>query len=403
LENNILDIISEKHPNLIEKLVSQIANAKAKILGFSVYSRNRKATFDFANKIHKLNPSKIFVFGGPEVLFEYHRNHFFKEANLDNSYFVLGEGELPLLNIYRHTYENKDVKFNLYKDKKLIAYNEVDKLDSLPFIDFDNLKIELYDSKILPLFSSRGCIKRCSFCSEYKLYKSFRQHSPEYIVDLIKNLTKKYGAHYKFNYLATSAEAECENLSAKADNITTFSFQDSLINANLQWVDKFCSLVVKNNLNIKWEAQIAVRNDMSKDLLKLMKSSGCYNLFVGLESGSDRMLELMNKGYTSQNAKAFLQNLRESGLQFEISLITGFPNESEEDFKHTLLFIKNNKRIIPKIAQVNPFVEYPPSKINKTDLTSAKTSRERVPKLIKMFDEENIKHTSSFINNLIEK
>ena len=94
--------------------------------------------------------------------------------------------------------------------------------------------------------------------------------------------------------------------------------------------------------------------------------------------------------------------MHESGLQFEISLITGFPDETEEDFNQTLYFIKDNKKLIPKIAQVNPFVEYPPSKINKTGLASIKASRGRVSKLIKMLDEENIKYTSSFINNLIE-
>ncbi|MDD5005321.1 MAG: radical SAM protein [Candidatus Omnitrophica bacterium] len=376
LENNIFSRIKKGHAGLIGELIRQISNSKAKVLGFSLYSRNHKATMDLIGEIIHATKSKTFVFGGPEILFEYHRKTFFEQINSDNSYFVLGEGELPLLNICEHIYNSKSLNTASYKNKRIIMYDEIADLNALPLLDFNGFDLKNYNSWALPLFSSRGCIKRCSFCSECKLYKTFRQHSPEYMAELIKSLVTKHG-------------------------ITTFSFHDSLINADWDWLDKFCSLLIKENQRIKWEAQLAIRKDTPEDLFKKMKDSGCYNLFVGLESASDKILKLMHKGYDADEAKEFFRKLSCAGLQFEVSLITGFPGENEEDFRKTLEFLKENKKYIPKIAQVNPFVEYPPSQINKQNSLLGETVKNRTDILLRMFAQERIKFTSSFINNLV--
>ncbi len=376
-ENNILNKIKKEFPGLIDELIYKISNSRARILGFSLYGRNRRSTKDFIDEITKTDKSRVIVIGGPEILFEYHRNSFFSDFDDSNAYFVLGEGEQPLLDICNHVYNNKSLRIQSHKDKKTILYNEVAHLDNLPFANFDNLNLEYYNLNTIPLFSSRGCIRKCKFCSEYKLYKKYRQHSPEYMLKFIEYALDKYKA-------------------------VNFSFHDSVLNADLLWLDRFCSLIIKNKMKIKWEAQFIVRNDMPMELLRKIKSSGCYNLFIGLESGSDRILKLMNKGYNSKIASDFFKKLFLSGLQYEISLIAGFPYESDKDFNDNIEFIRRNKQHIPKIAQVNPFVEYPPSSINK-NYAEAKVVANRVNRIIEMLKQERIKYTHSFINNLIER
>lgn len=374
-ENNIFQQLKHQFPRFINNLINDIAHSQAKVLGFSLFSRNRRATFDLVNEIRKRTQSKTFVFGGPEVLFEYHRDSFFDELKTDNAYFVLGEGEQALLNICRSIYRKQTIESTIHKGKKLIAYNEIAKLDTLPFLDFDAHTLQRYDSAILPLFSSRGCIRRCSFCSEHKLYKTFRQHSPEYMLTLIKSLVKKHKTR-------------------------SFSFHDSLINANLQWLDALCELLIQENLGIHWEAQLAIRGDMTKPLFDTMKAAGCFNLFIGLESASDTILTSMQKGYDSATAKEFFQQLALSGLHYEVSIIAGFAQETEDDFEKTLQFLKNNKHCIPKIAQVNPFVEYAPSQINGSEPQCKMIAAQRVQRLLTMFEENKMKYTASFINNL---
>ena len=368
-ESSIFNKIKDHQPRILDEIIVNIIDSNAKIIGFSVFGRNHKATMDAASFLLEQKISKTFVFGGPEILFEYCRDKFFEEFQYPDSYFVLGEGELPLL----YLAQNKQEKFNLHKDRRLIAYEEIDNLDNLDFINFDCLDLKSHDSKVIPLLSSRGCIKRCCFCSEYKLYSKFRQHSASYMAEQILFLQEKY-------------------------KINTFSFQDSLINANLKWLDDFCTGIIKKNMEIKWEAQLAIRPEMDIRLFLKMKKSGCYNLFVGLESASDNTLLRMQKGYNRQDAKNFLRKLADANLQFEISLIAGFPQETEKDFKETISFIKENKSIIPKIAQLNPFVCYEPSQINREIERGA--SLERVRILTKLFKQEKIRFTPAYINNL---
>lgn len=366
----------QKFPRLISALIDSIVSSQAKVVGFSLFARNRKATFEMAAEIRKRAPSKTFVFGGPEVLFEYHRHVFFDECTADNTYFVLGEGEKPLLDICRSAYEQQPIECALHKGKPLIAYDEIAELDALPLLDFDADTLRGYGSATLPLFSSRGCIRRCSFCAEHRLYKNLRQHSPHYMLRLMKRLVKKYKTR-------------------------AFSFHDSLINARLPWLELFCDLLIQENLGIQWEAQMAIRGDMKKPLFEKMKAAGCFNVFIGLESASDAILASMRKGYDSATAQELFEQLALSGLHYEVSIIAGFARETEEDFEKTLQFLKNNKRCIPKIAQANPFVAYAPSQIKMSDPRGDAIAAQRVQRLLRVLEENKIKYTASFINNLM--
>jgi radical SAM superfamily enzyme YgiQ (UPF0313 family) len=177
-----------------------------------------------------------------------------------------------------------------------------------------------------------------------------------------------------------------------------FVFCDSLINYNNAWLSEFCSLVIENKLNIKWQAQMRVDKSFSLELGKLMEKSGCYNLFIGLESASDNVLAAMNKGFTQKIALSFLEKLKQAGLQFEISLIFGYPTETEKDFKETFDFIVKNKKTIPKIAQANPFVDYLG---NFNDTYPVNEAKSRILEFLRILELEKIRYTKSFINNLI--
>jgi radical SAM superfamily enzyme YgiQ (UPF0313 family) len=272
--------------------------------------------------------------------------------------WVVGEGELPMQQIASG---NSD---------KIISYQQIDDLDKLPFLNFNGFNLENY-SQVLPLFSSRGCINHCRFCTERLLFKDYRQHSPAYITEQIKHLSEQHG-------------------------IINYSFQDSMLNANNRWLAEFSKLLIKHGLKINWEAQMAVKANFPLQLAKLIKSSGCYNIFIGLESGSDKTLRKMQKGFNTKQAITFFETLNQAKLHFEISLIVGYPQESSAEFKQTVNFIKNNRKLIPKIAQINPYVDYYSSSLDYNIENLAK-----VKQLIKLIKSEKIPYTNSFINNLI--
>lgn len=353
-ENNLFSIIKKDYPYILNDLYKQIAPSD--FLGFSLFKRNLPFTKQLIQAINTLYPNKQIILGGPETLL-------LNKSSIDNNdyFWVIGEGELPLYQIVTG------------QTQKNYSFQEIDDLDTLPFLDFSSLRLANY-SNYLPLFSSRGCMHKCNFCSEKLLYKKFRYHSPKYMVEQIKYLIKKYN----FNY---------------------FVFCDSMINYKLSWLNDFCWQIIKDNLKIQWEAQIRIQDNLPLELAKLMKTSGCYNLFIGLESGSDNTLHKMNKGISTASALSFFKNLTLAGLHFELSLIIGYPGEENKDFLDTIDFIVKNKQFIPKIAQVNPFIDYLNTMPDQKFPTP--TAIKNVETLINIFQREKIKYTKGFINNLI--
>ncbi|MBN2483941.1 MAG: radical SAM protein [Candidatus Omnitrophica bacterium] len=328
--------------------------AQADVIAFSLYRRNQIFTLSFIEELIYAYPQKKIVIGGPHTRWmELQKKQFDPRFS-----WVIGEGEKPLLKVIESS------------GPVTVRFDELDDLDEIPFLDFSQYDLSLY-SPVLPLFSSRGCIRNCVFCTERLLTRTFRQHSPGYMADQIELLHKKY-------------------------NTRVFSFQDSLINADIGWLESFCRRLSDKKIDIIWEAQGIVRNDFDVSLGKLLKESGCYNLFIGLESAADDTLGRMNKGFTQRDAHAFFSKLHKARLNYEISLIVGFPGETESQFLETYEFIRNHKELIPKIAQVNPYVDY-----FRDDLVPSDTGGDRVRKLIEMFKTEKIRYTKSFINNLV--
>jgi len=352
-EQNLFKKIQTEAPQILKTLLEDIK--KADFIGFSLFKRNAHFSFALAELIKSSYPEKTIIFGGPQTMFmKIHKVPFDKRFK-----WIIGEGELALTKIMKS------------KKTNILEYQEITNLDDLPFLRFDDFNLSSYGN-FLPLLSSRGCVRKCKFCTENALYHKFRQHSPLYMVDQIELLIKKH-------------------------SINNFSFQDSLINGNLKWLEDFCTLIIKRNLNIKWEAQIMIRNDFDETLARLLKKSGCFNLFVGLESGSDKVLEAMKKGFSQNEAILFFKTLNKAKLHFEISLIFGYADEGMKEFNETIDFIVKNKGIIPKIAQVNPFIDYFSKDYRLSDIGLKRTQL-----FTKIIDKEKIPHTKSFINNLFE-
>ncbi len=368
LEENMPRILKEKFPQILEQIETELSGFQ--ILGFSCYRSNLKTTFSLINNLKRKRPDIRIVLGGPEIIRQYFKNKdVFQNKEFSTAdLIVVGEGEKPFYEFMQGEKEEKAAYFE--EIPNLNVYNPID--------GYKRLDMRQYPRKdSVSLLLSRGCLKSCRFCSERLLYKEVRTRSIENIITEIERHLRK-------------------------NNVQSFVFHDSMLNMNLARLERLCEAIIKKFGSIHWEAQMGIRVEMSDQLLARIAQSGCYNIFIGLESGCDNTLDEMRKGFTSMDALMFFKKLKKAGLSFGVSLIVGFPGETKEDCEESLRFLIENKEYIPKIEQINPFVHYEGTDTRpEDDYSNQAQIVERTRFFIDELRRNNFKMTKAFINNLI--
>jgi len=314
------------------------------IIGFSVHCTSLLSSINLAREIKKLNPNKKIIFGGP-LYFSYNIPEYacgLSQKGDDSGFtiidiIVVGEGEVTLVDILQRLRSGASLESCLgivYKKDGQIINNGlrplIDNLDMLPFPEFDGLPEQYKYKKRLPILGSRGCIHRCVFCDDALTWRYYRSRSAENIIEEIK-LRKKQGIEF-------------------------LEFNDLLINGNLKQLEKLCDLIIQEGLDIFWGGSASINKYMDLDFLKKLKKSGCVYLNYGVESASPKILSAMNKGFSIEEAKKAIENTYKAGIAVSSNWIVGFPNESYEDFKETLDFIKNNIGYFKNGVMLNSFI-----------------------------------------------
>lgn len=195
-------------------------------------------------------------------------------------------------------------------------------LDSIPFPAWHLFEIEDYirnhylvnsPAKSMNVISGRGCPYHCTFC--YRNFgKTVRYRSINNIIKEIKTLKENY-------------------------KVTHFDFQDELFTVNDKRVMEFCQKILEDGLKITWRC-LGRANLAKYELLKLMKEAGCLWLGYGIESGSQRMLDSMNKKIKVEQAKEAIRLTRKVGIDVSATFIVGMPGETGESIGETVGFCK---------------------------------------------------------------
>ena len=186
------------------------------------------------------------------------------------------------------------------------------------------------DNSRLGIFGSRGCINQCVFCNEGRFWGFYRARSGENIFGEVVSHSQKY-------------------------KISHFTFHDSLMNGNLKQMEAFCELIIERGLDISWDGQGLIRGDVTPPLLKKFRKAGCHSISYGMESGSDKVLRLMRKGFTRDIAERVIRDTHQAGISVTLNFMFGFPGEGEKEFNDTLDFIKRNREYISEVAPSSGF------------------------------------------------
>ncbi|MDD8011887.1 MAG: radical SAM protein [Acidobacteriota bacterium] len=221
-------------------------------------------------------------------------------------YVVVGEGERALKAIIETAPKEKIIRYAFIKD-----------LDMLPWPDYShfidnphNWKLTLFNDEaepVLTMNTSRGCPYRCTFCSVEAVWgKSYRVFSASRIVEEIEHLMAQYGA---------------KGIYFREDNFT----------AHRKRLAEFCGLIEQKKLQFVWTCE--TRADLEDHFIERMAKTGCHGVYVGLENGCQRILDLMNKNISLGQIRKFFKRCRKAGIKTYASVCYGIPGETENDRK----------------------------------------------------------------------
>jgi radical SAM superfamily enzyme YgiQ (UPF0313 family) len=366
---------------LIKKELQEIIEEKPVLVGISLASLQEivRSSFKFAKFIKERSSAKI-VFGGP------HASGYAKEVLKNNyiDYVCLGNGEELIADLSKAILE-KDSKqiismSNLaYKMNGKTYLNHISQITNLDqykipwnLINLEDYVQEKDKNRIFSIITSRGCPHNCGFCfNNYFHKRKWVSHSAEYVVDLINFLKKK-------------------------TNMTRVKIIDDNF-----FVDIKRAYNVLKVKDVKFSFSVRA-NEINEQIIKDKISKKCYELLIGFESGSERILkDIIKKGVTvEENKKIIFLLSKFPNIKIIGSLVLGLPTENEFDINDTKKFvrysIKTNKEMQFMIFRYSPMVNTP---LTKNAVLSLEQSRGFIN-----YSEFYINHTNiQFLDEVFKK
>jgi len=337
----LVGTLLERNAKLLDFYVEKILGSGAELIGFTVHFSSLWASLAIARRIKERDKSRLIVFGGPDCSRQLRGDYLIQQDCVD--IVVHGEGEKPLLSIIENAGKIKDLKSLpgclLLRDSQVVDGGYVpgvEDLDKLPMPDYsdfsDDITLRMYrEPHRLDIFDSRSCPTRCHFCSEWQFWGKFRSKSGKRIFEEMSHFKKQF------------------------PQVRFFYFIGSLMNGNMRVLEDFCNLLIRNKLGITWAGQAVIRPEMTRDFLRKMAEAGCTWIGYGIESGSQRVIDKVNKRFSVDIAARVLKDTKDAGISTQANFMFGMPTETREDFSQTIKFLKENYRSMDSVLASQSF------------------------------------------------
>jgi anaerobic magnesium-protoporphyrin IX monomethyl ester cyclase len=276
-----------------------------------------------AQTVRELNPKVPIVWGGVHPTI--HSDSTIRHNLVD--VVVVGEGEetsVDLAKTLKKGDELSKVRGIVFKDAGRVVHTPERPrmpLDDLPSPDYSMVELKDYftighisRTKQLQVVTSRGCPFHCGYCYlQLPELRGYRTLSAERVYSQIKNLSEEYG-------------------------IKSVFFYDDYFFGNRQRVLELLELIERKPLGVQFE--VSCRIDFlareSDELLARLRRAGFTELLIGVESGSDRILKMIRKGFTRQQVIEANKKMAKAGIGCKLSWMAGFPTETKEEFFETV-------------------------------------------------------------------
>ena len=304
-------------------------------IGITSYTVSFQVTLRIASKIKEIAKQRkiktTIIIGGPHLTF-LSKKVLEKYAQFDIG--IYGEGEITiveLLDALDHNRSLENIPNLIYREDTQVIKNRrrppLDDMDELPLPAWDLLpQLDRYYHPAgdnlnrlpsLAIITSRGCPGQCYFCNPKGLGSKFRGHSAQYIIKMMKHLQTEFGIRDVFI----------------ADDMFLYDREN---------VMAFCKLLHESpDINITWSVFGRVEY-VSLDILLLMKKAGCWQIGYGLESGSEKILKLINKKQTVAQMEKAITDANNAGIIVRGMFMVGCFGETRDTIEETIAFVKRN-------------------------------------------------------------
>jgi anaerobic magnesium-protoporphyrin IX monomethyl ester cyclase len=298
----------------------------------------REAAFEMC-KIAKQHGCTVIVSSSDST------DQFAKYLDEAADFILLGEAEYTLLELIK-AINNNEKDFSLIqglafkKNESIIKTarrNVIKNLDELPLPAWDIIDMEPYKKiwlKSSGYFSmnmgtTRGCPFKCNWCAKPIYGNRYNSRSPKNVVDELKLLKEKF----QFDHIW---------------------FCDDIFGLKPGWVNDFANLVEKENLHFKFKIQARADLLLQEDNIKNLARAGCDNIWMGAESGSQKILDAMDKGTTVDQIFTATKLLKKNNIKPSFFIQFGYPGETKEDIEKTVAMIN---KLLPHSIGIS--VSYP--------------------------------------------
>lgn len=277
-----------------------------------------KTDMECVLKAKAINPAVVTIVKGAPFL-TYNTNVIFENQFID--YVIMGEPEFTLRDILSGV-PNEEILGICYRDNFQGVKNEprpfIENLDLIPFPARHLVDNSIYrrpdNGKVQAVIKvSRGCPYHCFFCLATPVSGSkVRTRSADNIIEEIKECVEKY-------------------------NIRNFLFWSDIFNFNHEWTLELCRKIIESDLKITWSANTRA-NTMDDEMAGMMYKAGCRLVSIGVESGSQEILNKIGKKITLAEIRNTVRTLKKHKIKIYNYFVIGLPWETEKTVEETIKF-----------------------------------------------------------------
>lgn len=279
------------------------------VIGISFTTLNRWQAFDLASYIRVMHPKVKIAFGGV------HATLMSEQCKRFADVVIKGDGEGAFTD---YCQGKTPVERIMPIDSLTCAYHKLDlwRYPGKGFTAHDKRRfngVDIAHSPRISVQTSRGCLSHCRFCSSFWVQGRYRMRNPELVVNDLVGLYSGGFRHFYF-------------------------IDDSFYLDKAKGIE-FCTKVVRSGMRIAFRIQ--TRADMlDADYCEALREAGCYYVAIGVETGSERLLETMHKSAGVSDAEKAIRACRKAGIRTEALLIIGNEGETDETIEDTRKFLK---------------------------------------------------------------